>query len=292
MLDQLAPYSRPPGDAEQSAWDYAYHFDTHVVGAFLRARSQGVTHVEGTVNAVNLEPGNGRVRSVTLEDGREIAGDLFIDCSGFRKLIIGGAYDEEWISYAEHLPVNRALPFSVPHSEGASIPSYTHAWALSAGWLWQIPTQERMGSGYAYCDAFLSGDEAQAEVEAALGHPIEPVGEIAIASGRFRRLWIKNCIAIGLSGAFSEPLESTSIHGTLVQLLTLVQEVPQRRVRLRRHANPRSLQPAHGPHVRRLPRLPRHALPGRPRRLRVLALDLDQRHRPRAPRPLAGSRRR
>ena len=224
MLDQLAPYSRPPGDAEQSAWDYAYHFDTHVVGAFLRARSQGVTHVEGTVNAVNLEPGNGRVRSVTLEDGREIAGDLFIDCSGFRKLIIGGAYDEEWISYAEHLPVNRALPFSVPHSEGASIPSYTHAWALSAGWLWQIPTQERMGSGYAYCDAFLSGDEAQAEVEAALGHPIEPVGEIAIASGRFRRLWIKNCIAIGLSGAFSEPLESTSIHGTLVQLLTLVQE--------------------------------------------------------------------
>ena len=161
---------------------------------------------------------------MTLADGREIEGDFFVDCSGFRKLIIGGAYEEEWISYAEHLPVNRALPFSVPHEEGASIPSYTHAWALSAGWLWQIPTQERLGCGYAYCDDFISRDEAQAEVEAALGHAIEPWGDIPIASGRFRRLWVKNCVAVGLSGAFSEPLESTSIHGTLVQLLVLVQE--------------------------------------------------------------------
>ena len=224
MLDHLAPYSRPPGQPEQSAWDYAYHFDTHIVGAYLRSKCEGVTHIEGTVEAVNLEPGSGHVRSVTLADGREIEGDFFVDCSGFRKLIVGGAYEEEWISYAEHLPVNRALPFSVPHEEGASIPSYTHAWALSAGWLWQIPTQERLGCGYAYCDDFISRDEAQAEVEAALGHAIEPWGDIPIASGRFRRLWVKNCVAVGLSGAFSEPLESTSIHGTLVQLLVLVQE--------------------------------------------------------------------
>ena len=224
MLDQLAPYSRPPGQPEESAWDYAYHFDTHIVGAYLRSKCEGITHIEGTVEAVNLEAGSGHVRSVTLADGREIEGDFFVDCSGFRKLIIGGAYEEEWISYAEHLPVNRALPFSVAHEEGASIPSYTHAWALSAGWLWQIPTQERLGCGYAYCDDFIGPAEAQAEVEAALGHPIEPWGDIRIASGRFRRLWIKNCVAIGLSGAFSEPLESTSIHGQLVQLLVLVQE--------------------------------------------------------------------
>ena len=196
---------------------------------------------------------------------------------GFRKLIIGGAYEEEWISYAEHLPVNRALPFSVAHEESASIPSYTHAWALSAGWLWQIPTQERLGCGYAYCDDFIGPDEAQAEVEAALGYPIEPWGDIRIASGRFRRLWIKNCVAIGLSGVFSEPLESTSIHGQLVQLLVLVQEYLHGALRLRRPADPRSLQPPDGPHVRRLPRLSGDALPRRPRRQRVLAIDLDQR---------------
>ncbi len=224
MLDNLSPYSRPPGEPEQSAWDYAYHFDNHSVGAYLRDRAEGVRHMEGTVAAVNLEPGSGYVRSVTLEDGREVEGDFFVDCSGFRKLIIGGAFEEEWISYADQLRINRALPFSEPLEEGRPIPSYTHSWALSSGWLWQIPTQERIGSGYVYCDDFLSPDEAQAEVEKALGYSIEPWGDIRIQAGRFRRFWVKNCVAIGLSATFTEPLESTSIHGQLVQLLTLVQE--------------------------------------------------------------------
>ncbi len=224
MLRQKAPYSRIPGRAEASAWDYAYHFDTHRVGAYLRERTEGVRHLSGTVRRVNGEPGTGYVRSVTLDSGQEVAGDLFIDCTGFSRLIIGKHYGEEWISHAEHLPANRALPFSIPHEDGRPIPSYTHAWALSAGWLWQIPTQDRLGCGYVYSDQFTNADRAQAEVEETLGHPIEPWGDIKIDPGRFRRLWIKNCLAIGLSGAFAEPLESTSIHGQLVQLRTFVLE--------------------------------------------------------------------
>ena len=224
MLAKQAPYSRPPGKDEQTAWDYAYHFDAKHVGAFIRKRLDDVAVIEANISHATQEPGSGYIASVTLEDGREIEGDLFIDCSGFRRLLIGGVYDEEWISYGDALPVNRALPFSLSHEEGAQIPSYTHAWALSSGWLWQIPTQERFGCGYVYCDAFITPEEARAEVEQVLGRQIEPWGDLRFDSGRHRRLWVKNCVAVGLSAAFSEPLESTSIHGQLVQLRTLVTE--------------------------------------------------------------------
>lgn len=222
MLDHQAPYSRPPGRRDESAWDYAFHFDTHRVGAFLRKRMPDVKHVQAHVTEVHREPGTDYITGVSLDNGDRVEGDFFVDCSGFQRLLLGGAYKQPWLSYGDYLPVNRALPFSIVHEEGATIPSYTHAWALSAGWLWQIPTQERLGCGYAYSDAFISPDEAQAEVEAALGQPIEPWGDIPFKSGRLERLWVKNCVAIGLSGAFSEPLESTSIHGQLVQLRVLL----------------------------------------------------------------------
>ena len=162
------------------------------------------------------------MRSVTLEDGREIEADFFIDCSGFRKLIIGGAYEEEWISYAEHLLVNRALPFSVPHPEGASIPAYTHAWALSPAGSFRSPRRSGWAAATRTATPSSPPTRRRPRSKPPSATRIEPSGDIAIASGR--RLWIKNCVAVGLSGAFSEPLESTSIHAQLVQLLTLVQE--------------------------------------------------------------------
>ena len=106
----------------------------------------------------------------------------------------------------------------------ADIPTYTLSWARDAGWMWQIPTQDRLGCGYVYSDRFLSPDEAKTEIETALGRSIEPRADIRMSVGRVARPWVKNCLALGLSVGFLEPLEATSIHGTVVQLLVLAED--------------------------------------------------------------------
>ncbi len=125
----------------------------------------------------------------------------------------------EWVSYRDILPVNRAMPFWVDLTEGEEIAPCTVAWAQTAGWMWQIPTQGRWGMGYVYSDAHTTPDQAKAEVEAALGYEIHPRNDIRIDAGRQKDVWIGNCVALGLSSSFLEPLEATSIHGTIVQLL-------------------------------------------------------------------------
>ena len=137
----------------------------------------------------------------------------------FRRALIRGEMGADWVSYGDRLPVNRAMPFWLDHAEGADISPYTLAAAQGAGWMWQIPTYERMGCGYVYSDQFLTPDQAQAEIETALGHPIEPRNDIKIDAGRLDRAWIGNCLAVGLAQSFFEPLEATSIHGTIVQMM-------------------------------------------------------------------------
>ena len=126
-----------------------------------------------------------------------------------------------WQSYGDRMPVNRAMPFWLDIAPGAELPPYTLAWAREAGWMWSIPTQGRIGCGYVYCDRFLDPEGARAEIERALGHPIEPRNDIRFDPGRLDRTAIGNVIALGLASAFLEPLEATSIHGTVVQLLML-----------------------------------------------------------------------
>jgi tryptophan halogenase len=132
-----------------------------------------------------------------------------------------GEMGSRWVSFAEELPVNRAMPFWLDLAPGEEIEPATLAWAQGAGWMWRIPTQGRYGCGYVYSDAHTTPEDAQAEIEAALGRAIEPRRDIRIDAGRLDDVWRGNCVALGLASSFLEPLEATSIHGTVVQLMLL-----------------------------------------------------------------------
>ena len=207
---------------------HAFHFDQALVGRFLASKAQGVTIADGVVDSVTRDPQTGDLTAITLDSGETIAGDFFFDCSGFHKRIIVKELNAPWVSYAHELPVNRALPFWLPHDEAAGIPPYTRAWAQNAGWMWQIPTQTRFGCGYVYSDEFCTPEEAKLEVERVLGCEIEVRSDIRFQIGRIATPWMHNVIAVGLSSSFLEPLESTSIHGTIVQMMLFGQRFLKR----------------------------------------------------------------
>ena len=163
----------------------------------------------------------GYIKSLRLSNGTIESGDMFIDASGFNQILmkaVGGV----WKSYKNNLPVNSALPFLLPYDEDEKIEPVTNAWAQRNGWCWQIPTLNRRGCGYVFCDDFVTPEQAQDELEQTLGKKIEPIRLLKFESGRQQTLWIKNCLAIGLCAAFAEPLEATSIHTTIRQLKQFV----------------------------------------------------------------------
>ena len=199
-------------------YHHAYHFDQSRTGAWLRTKAQDIRLIDDQVKDVRVGPGG--IEAVVLESGLSLSAEFYFDCTGFRRVLMD-KLGSQWLSFTDVLPVNRAMPFWIDLEEGEEIDPVTLAWAQKNGWLWQIPTQERYGCGYVYSDAHLSPDEAQAEIETALGRSIEPRNDIKINSGRLKDAWVNNCVALGLSSSFLEPLEATSIHGTVVQLLIL-----------------------------------------------------------------------
>ena len=221
LMQWKAPYAKKPDGSliRLGPFLHAYHFDQALVGRFLASKSSGVDIADGVVSGVERDPQTGNVTSLVLDTGERIDGDFFFDCSGFHKRLIVKEFNAAWISYAHELPVNRALPFWLPINEGDEIPNYTRAWAQEAGWMWQIPTQGRFGCGYVYSDEFLTPEGAKLEVERVLGREIEVRSDIRFQIGRLETPWINNVIAVGLSSSFLEPLESTSIHGTIVQMM-------------------------------------------------------------------------
>ena len=215
-----APFARKAGKTIPAGpFHHAYHFDQALVGAWLRKKAKGIAVIDDQVKGV--ETGEGGITALVLDSGQRIEADLFIDATGFRRALIS-PLGAEWISYASVLPLNRAMPFWVDLKDGEEILPATVAWAQKSGWLWQIPTQGRWGMGYVYSDAHTTKEAAKAEIEAALGYEIHPRNDIAINPGRQKDAWIGNCIALGLSSSFLEPLEATSIHGTITQLLMLL----------------------------------------------------------------------
>jgi hypothetical protein len=198
---------------------HAYHFDQALVGRFLASKSKGVEIADGVVSTVERRSSDGGISALVLDTGQRVEGDFFFDCSGFHKRLIVKELNAPWVSYAHELPVNRALPFWLPINEGEEIPTYTRAWAQEAGWMWQIPTQDRFGCGYVYSDEFRTPEEAKLEVERVLGREIEVRSDIRFQIGRIATPWMANVCAVGLSSSFLEPLESTSIHGTIVQMM-------------------------------------------------------------------------
>lgn len=195
---------------------HAFHFDQALVGQWLRRKAKRISLIDDQVTGV--EKGGAGIVALTLESGRRVTGDFFVDCSGFRRRLIS-EMGPTWVGYGDVLPINRALPFWIDLEDGAEIAPCTLAWAQKNGWMWGIPTQGRIGAGYVYSDRHISPEGARAEIEAALGHRIEPRGDIRIDAGRMAEGWIGNVLATGLAGSFLEPLEATSIHGTIVQLM-------------------------------------------------------------------------
>ncbi|MCT4610326.1 MAG: tryptophan 7-halogenase [Pelagimonas sp.] len=227
MRRKTAPYALKQGKPiAVSPFHYAYHFDQARLGRFLAEKARqgdlGITHTLAEISAINRHPDTGDITALRCTDDRHIPVDFVIDCTGFRRAIIG-QMSGGWLSYADILPLNKAMPFWLDHDPKTEIATYTLAQAMGAGWMWGIPVQDRMGCGYVFSDAHLTPDQAQLEIEARLKQPITVRSLIDINPGRQTQAWIGNCVAIGLSQSFLEPLEATSIHGSLVQLLLLLQ---------------------------------------------------------------------
>lgn len=193
--------------------EYAYHFDAGLYAKFLRdfCEPLGVKRVEGIINHVQVDDENGYVQTVTLEDGAEINGDLFIDCTGLKALLIEETLSTGYDDWSHWLPCDRAM--AVPCEATSPILPYTRSIAHDAGWQWRIPLQHRTGNGIVYSSKHMSDEEAQNVLMSNLDG--EPLGEpkvIPFRTGRRRKQWNKNVVAIGLSSGFFEPLESTNIH--------------------------------------------------------------------------------
>jgi tryptophan 7-halogenase len=192
---------------------YAYHFDAGLYAAYLRryAEARGVERLEGKIAQVNRHSESGDITEVVSEDGRRIEGGFFIDCSGFRGLLIEQALETGYEDWQHWLPCDRAM--AVPCEAAGDFTPYTRSSARAAGWQWRIPLQHRIGNGYVYCSEFLSDDEAAQTLLANLdGKPLDDPRPLRFVTGRRRKAWNRNCLAIGLSSGFMEPLESTSIH--------------------------------------------------------------------------------
>jgi len=192
---------------------YAYHFDASLYGQYLRglAERDGVKRTEGKIVSVQQDGESGYVQSVTLEDGRVIAGDMFIDCSGFRGLLIEQTLHAGYEDWSEWLPCDRAL--AVPCERTAMTTPYTRSTAREAGWQWRIPLQHRIGNGYVYCSEYISDDEAASRLLSRLdGKPLADPRPLRFKAGLRKQVWMKNVLSVGLAGGFLEPLESTSIH--------------------------------------------------------------------------------
>jgi len=191
--------------------NYAYHVDAMLVARYLRhyAEARGVKRTEGKVAQVK-QGQNGFIRSVVLDDGREIDGDFFIDCTGFKALLLGKQLGVEHTDWSKWLPCNRAIAIKTAHTD--SIKPYTRAIAQSAGWIWQIPLQHRVGQGYVYASDFCDDVTARSTLLRQAGKILEEPRVIPFTTGHRQQLWKHNCLALGLAAGFVEPLESTAIH--------------------------------------------------------------------------------
>jgi tryptophan halogenase len=223
-------FEHPDGDPAsiRSTFSYAYHFDAGLYAEFLRrwAIERGVTRIEGQVGEV-ARGDNGDITALQLKSGQAIAGDFFVDCSGFRALLLGQTLGVGWQDWSEWLPCDRA--FAVPSERAGDFTPFTRATAREAGWTWRIPLQHRTGNGYVFSSRFTDEDCARETLLAALEAPAlaEP-RLLRFAAGRRLEGWRNNCVAIGLASGFLEPLESTSIFLIQAAVHDLITLMPRR----------------------------------------------------------------
>ncbi|ESQ90748.1 tryptophan halogenase [Asticcacaulis sp. AC460] len=193
--------------------DYAFHFDAGLMAQFLRigCENSGVTRIEGKVSGVNLRAEDGFIESLTLQSGQVVEGEMFIDCSGFRGVLIEDALKAGYNNWQHWLPCDRAV--ALPTTSVGPLKPYTQARAHSAGWQWRIPLQHRVGNGHVFCSQYMSDDEAtQILLANVTGENLAEPRILKFVTGRRKESWVKNCLSLGLASGFMEPLESTSIH--------------------------------------------------------------------------------
>lgn len=211
MQNRFAQPDLDPGTT-LSRYNYAYHFDASLFARFLRgyAEARGVQRTEGKITSVNLDQDDGSIASVTLESQQNVMGDLFIDCSGFRGLLIEETLKTGYQDWSEWLQCDRAV--ALQSTNNCEPIPYTRSTALSAGWQWTIPLQHRVGNGYVYCSRHISDDEAISTLcRNVPGEHLTQPRVIKFVAGIRNKFWNKNCVALGLASGFIEPLESTSI---------------------------------------------------------------------------------
>lgn len=196
--------------------NFSIHFDAIRIADFLKNTGieRGINWVEGKIsNIFNDEMGN--VYKLVTEDGKEIYSDFVFDCSGFYKLIVGRHYKSKWKSVQDKLTIKSSLPFFLPPAEEDKIPPYTEAIAMKYGWMWKIPLQHRFGCGYSFDTDYITKEQAREEIINYLGFEPEFGNSFSFRAGWLEQPWVNNCIALGISSAFLEPLEASSIWSTL-----------------------------------------------------------------------------
>ncbi len=211
--------------------NYAFHIDATLYAKFLRKLSEedGTVRIEGKIVNVNTDSDSGFITSLTLDSGKEIEGDLFIDCTGFRGLLIEQTLHAGYEDWSHWLPCESAVAVQT-ESTGPAIP-YTRSIAREAGWQWRIPLQHRVGNGMVYCSRYISDEDARETLQANIeGELITEPRVIKFRPGQRLKQWSKNCVAIGLSSGFLEPLESTSIHLIQRSAIRLMQMFPHNRI--------------------------------------------------------------
>ena len=226
MAGKAGKYYPPQADPKSplSRMSYAFQFDAGLYARYLRkiAERHGVKRVEGRIEEVRLDGESGHVAAVRLENRDEIAGELFIDCSGFRSMLLGQALGVPFTDWSKWLPCDRAVAMPCTLA-GEDLP-LTRSTARPAGWQWRIPLQHRIGNGHVYASAFMEADEAERILRDNLdGEPMAEPNHLRFTGGHRARVWDKNVIALGLAGGFLEPLESTAIHlvqSAIARLLT------------------------------------------------------------------------
>tara|TARA_Y100000816_G_scaffold100433_1_gene70035 strand:- start:356 stop:1858 length:1503 start_codon:yes stop_codon:yes gene_type:complete len=213
MKLNLSPYYISGKDIKKSnPYIEGYHFDNFKLSSFLKRKSKNVRLFNGSVKDVCFNE-KGFIKNLVLNDNSEIYGDLFFDCTGFKKVISSKIEGFKLIDIKKHSKLNRAIAFQKENKYKNL--TYTKATALKNGWVWETPTQERIGSGYVYSDEFCNREEAKIELDNFLGYNLENFEEIEFSPFIQKKPWNKNCVSLGLSCCFIEPLESTSIHSLI-----------------------------------------------------------------------------
>jgi len=201
---------------------HGYHFNARKLAEFLKSKAieRGVVHIDNFVEGFVSNETN-EIVEVKIKNASNIKTDFIFDCSGFTRLIIGKHYNSKWVSYEKYLKVNTAIPYFLKNEEKRNL-THTKAIGMKYGWMWQIPLQSRWGCGYIFDSNEISENDAKQEVIDFLGHEVEFVKPIKFNPGCYEKVWVNNCVSIGLSGGFLEPLEATSLMTTIIQLTNLV----------------------------------------------------------------------